>query len=147
MSKTDKINLINIDLSLYTEYNVVELFRRCREIEKFFAVFNVLISWMFYFLVRKFSISVLIELQVIKLTVNSAALGASSVSTDYVYIHDGGSAAFPLITTLYGVYKPPLPYFVSSQRYMFIRLISDNNTVYRGFNMSWTSIPIDNGKF
>lgn len=100
----------------------------------------------FSILLRTISMPVVFVLQVIKLTLNFIAIGVSSLSTDYIYLNDGSSAASPIITILFSVYKSPLPYFVSYQRYMFIEFVSDNTTVYKGFNMSWTSTPKDYGK-
>jgi len=59
--------------------------------------------------------------------------------TDYVNIYDGNSAFAPLVTTLYTDMMSPLPSYVTSQQYMFIRFVSNSSTVDNGFNMTYTS--------
>ena len=60
--------------------------------------------------------------------------------SDNIYIYDGNSTSAPLIINLKGSLTAPLPSYVSSQQYILIRFVSDNTTVFQGFNMTYRTI-------
>ena len=60
--------------------------------------------------------------------------------TDEIYIYDGNSTDALLIINLNGSFTAPLPSYVSSQQYMLIRFVSDNSSVFQGFNMTYRTI-------
>jgi hypothetical protein len=58
-------------------------------------------------------------------------------SNDALHIFDGGNLAAPLIASLYGSPNPVPGPFMSTQHMMFIRFVSDNSYVSRGFSLSY----------
>ena len=63
-----------------------------------------------------------------------------STVTDYIYVYDGLSTTSPLVAVLSGAFTGTLPSFVSSQPNMLVRFVSDNSTVYTGFNLTYTTV-------
>lgn len=75
-----------------------------------------------------------------QLSVNYITVSAdASKTTAYIYIYDGNSTRAPLIAFLSGTFSTPLPSYISSQQYMIVRFMSNQTTVYQGFNMSYAS--------
>lgn len=64
---------------------------------------------------------------------------SSSIHTDYVYLFDGNTTEAPYVTIFSGSYTTLPPGFVSSQQYLLVRLMTDNNTVYKGFRMTYNT--------
>lgn len=81
-------------------------------------------------------------LQIIRLNVNFINVSTwTGEFPDYVQIYDGANTDAPQLFNLYAPIPGQLPSFLSSQRYMFIRFISDDSVTYGGFNLTYSSIP------
>jgi len=59
---------------------------------------------------------------------------------DYVYMYDGPTVKSPLIDSLSGSYASPPVGFISSQRYMFVRFVTDKTNTLTGFIATYTSL-------
>jgi CUB domain len=80
--------------------------------------------------------------QVIKLNVNYINVSDwAGLYPDYVYIYDGANVYATVLGILYAPIIDIMPSYVSSQRNMLVRFISDSSTTYGGFNLSYSSIP------
>jgi CUB domain len=79
-------------------------------------------------------------LQIVRIAINAIAISDSTGKvTDSLYIYDGDAVSDPLIIALSRRYWPPLPTYVSSQRFVLIRFVSDNSSAFGGFNLTFTA--------
>jgi hypothetical protein len=80
-------------------------------------------------------------MQVIKLDMNY--VGLSDVippNTDYLYIFDGDNDNGTLIEVMYSTHTTIS--MMSSQPSVYIEFVSDNDTVHKGFSLTYTSAVI-----
>jgi len=59
---------------------------------------------------------------------------------DRVYLYDGNSTKAPVIVTLGGALAPPTQTYNTTQRYLFIRFLTDDIDNFIGFNATYTSV-------
>jgi hypothetical protein len=65
---------------------------------------------------------------------------------DKVTINDGESSKAPLIATLSGLYGTPPGGYRTTQRYLFLRFVSDDSITSRGFRATFLSVTGASGK-
>jgi hypothetical protein len=68
-----------------------------------------------------------------------------NVNPDNLLIYDGNSSDAPLIRRLnFSFYSDDvsrMPSYQSTQRFMFVKFVSDGSFSYSGFRMTYSSIP------
>jgi hypothetical protein len=80
-----------------------------------------------------------VHIQVVALAPSVLAIAdaAGAFTADKIYIYDGNSDTSPLIAALSSYKEPPYRSFISSQRYVLVKFVSDGSNVYRGFNITY----------
>lgn len=77
--------------------------------------------------------------QIIGLVVNFVDITVSKNSPSAaMYIHDGTDMDASILGSFSGLSAKPLPSYLSSQPYVLIRFVSFNDSVSKGFNLSYT---------
>jgi len=64
----------------------------------------------------------------------------TQANSDWVVIYDGNSQSGAMIARLSGQYTPAPTGFLSTQQFMFVRFVSDEQIIMQGFRAVYTSI-------